>query len=203
MLMEARLTTILEGSVKLFRKYGLRSISMDVIASSLGMSKKTLYQYVQSKEDLIEKVCEFVIEKKPLMEFRGNTTRNAIEVLIEISRLTREETINLNPVVVYDLKKFYPAIYHNVFLRRRDNVCNDIIKNIERGIEDGIYRHIIDIEPLSKLYVKNLMEIEDPDFMKVSPDKTFHIMVDTLIRALVNERGLKLYEQKINPMQFK
>jgi len=201
--METRLINILEGSVKLFRKYGLRSISMDVIAGALGISKKTLYQYVESKEDLISKVCEYVIEKNPAREVSENATLNAIEVLNEISRLTRQETIQLNPVVTYDLKKFYPSIYQNIFLKKRDHICNDIVLNIKRGIKDGYYRQIADIDLLSKLYVKNLMEIEDPEYMKSSSDKTLFIMVDTLIRALVNERGLKLYEQTINTMQLK
>ncbi len=200
--MDNRLQTILQGTIKLFRKYGLRSISMDVVASSMGISKKTLYQYVNSKEDLIQKVCEYVMEKNPIKEVQKNTNLNAIEVLLEISRLTRADTVELNPAVVYDLKKFYPAIYHNIYLKKRDMVCSDINLNIERGIKEGLYREGIEIELLSKLFVKNLMEIEEPEFLEASQEMIFFIMMDTLIRAIVNEKGLEYYERNINLRQF-
>lgn len=202
MKMASRFITIVEGSVKLFRKYGLRSISMDSIASSLGISKKTLYQYVDSKEDLIRKVCQYVIDKNPAREIQENANLNAIEVLLEISRLTRAETVELNPIVVHDLQKFYPNLYNDIYIMKRDMVCNDVTRNVERGIKDGLYREGIEIELLSKLFVKNLMEIEDPEFLNASSDKIFFIMIDTLIRALVNRKGLEYYENNINPRQF-
>lgn len=200
--MESRFISIIEGSQRLFRKYGLRSISMDSVASSLGISKKTLYQYVESKEDLIQKICEHVIEKNPAREIEENANLNAIEVLLEISRLTREETVELNPVVVHDLQKFYPAIYYNIYLKKRDMVCSDVNRNFVRGIKEGLYREGIEIELLSKLFVKNLMEVEDPEFLDASSGKLFFIMMDTLIRAIVNNKGLEYYEHNINLRQF-
>ena len=42
----------------LFMQYGLRSVSMDDIANSLGMSKKTIYQYFADKDELVDAVVE-------------------------------------------------------------------------------------------------------------------------------------------------
>jgi AcrR family transcriptional regulator len=55
--MEAK-ERILEKAHELFMQYGIRSVSMDDIANSLGMSKKTLYQYFVDKDELVEGVVD-------------------------------------------------------------------------------------------------------------------------------------------------
>ena len=43
---------IIEAARKLFNKYGFKKVSMDEIASSAGVTKKTVYTYFSSKEEL-------------------------------------------------------------------------------------------------------------------------------------------------------
>jgi TetR/AcrR family transcriptional regulator, cholesterol catabolism regulator len=43
---------------ELFMRYGVRSVSMDDIASQLGMSKKTIYQYFNEKDELVDAVMD-------------------------------------------------------------------------------------------------------------------------------------------------
>ncbi|MBI3884082.1 MAG: helix-turn-helix transcriptional regulator, partial [Sphingobacteriales bacterium] len=38
----------------LFMQYGLRSVSMDDIATQLGISKKTIYQFYADKDELVD-----------------------------------------------------------------------------------------------------------------------------------------------------
>ena len=59
--MDDKMAQILNATRTLFLKYGIRSISMDDIAKELGMSKKTLYQYVENKNDLVEKLLNHLI----------------------------------------------------------------------------------------------------------------------------------------------
>ena len=42
-------------------QFGIRSVSMDDIATNLGMSKKTIYQYFKDKDELVEAVVDDVI----------------------------------------------------------------------------------------------------------------------------------------------
>jgi len=49
---------ILEHSMEKFKSVGFIKISMDEIASDLKMSKKTIYKYFHSKEELVEKSLE-------------------------------------------------------------------------------------------------------------------------------------------------
>ena len=57
--MNDELVTILKKVRQLYRKYGIQSVTMDDVSHELGISKKTLYQYVQDKDDLVHKVVEW------------------------------------------------------------------------------------------------------------------------------------------------
>lgn len=50
-----RVTHIIQGALQLFMQEGVKRVNMDDAASFLGISKKTLYQYVSNKGDLVEK----------------------------------------------------------------------------------------------------------------------------------------------------
>jgi hypothetical protein len=163
------------------------------------MPKKTLYQYVENKDDLITKALEYVIEKNTFNVVEENDNLNAIDVLLEISRMVRMETIEINPVVVFDLHKYYPSIYHNIFVKKRDMIYADICRNFHRGIKEGLYRTDLDIDMVARLYVKNLMEIHDPEFINAPFSRIFQVMFDNHIRSIVNQKGLKYYEQQIKP----
>ena len=100
---------ILSGSLDRFIEFGIRSLSMDDLARSMKISKKTLYQYVQNKEDLIRKVLSLQAQRNDI-EFRKLMLPdlNAIEALLMASKLVSEQFKSFNPAMVFDLKKYYP-----------------------------------------------------------------------------------------------
>ena len=53
---------IQEKANDLFRRYGIKSITMDEIATQLGVSKKTLYQYFSDKDELVEAIVKNTIK---------------------------------------------------------------------------------------------------------------------------------------------
>ena len=94
--MNSTLDKILDTSLQLFVKYGIRSVSMDDIARNMGMSKKTLYQYIDNKADLVKKgverhltmECEFV-------ETIFKDDKNAIDEMVEIGNFVYQKLIYL------------------------------------------------------------------------------------------------------------
>src|SRR5215216_2673808 len=103
---------ILMKAEELFMQYGIRSVSMDDIANSLGMSKKTLYQYFVDKDELVEGVVDGHI-----MVIQADCTacheeaKDAVhEIFITMERII-EQLSNMNPMVVNDLAKFHFKAY--------------------------------------------------------------------------------------------
>ena len=54
---------IQEKATELFMRFGIRSVSMDDIATQLGMSKKTIYQFFADKDELVDAVMAANIQK--------------------------------------------------------------------------------------------------------------------------------------------
>ena len=83
--MENEFDRILEKVSVLYRKYGIKSVTMDDVAHELGISKKTLYQYVNDKTELVEKVVEFTRHCNFInMQKKRGISGNAIEQLIQV-----------------------------------------------------------------------------------------------------------------------
>src|SRR5665811_2127221 len=110
--MNDELKNILLKVRELYMKYGIKSITMDDVARELGISKKTLYQYVTDKDDLVRKFVDYEIDQKQDEVIRCFNIRfNAIEELFEISFFMNKMMRNQNPATEYDLKKYYPNHY--------------------------------------------------------------------------------------------
>lgn len=199
--MDDKIDLILRTAGTLFRKYGIRSISMDDIAKELGMSKKTLYQYVENKTDLVEKLLNHLISASPACITDDSKNMNAIDVLLQVSVKVSEEIKEMNPAIAFDLEKFYPVIYRNFVQNKREHVYRKIKENLEQGISEGIYRSDVDSDLVAKLYVQKLIDLHNPDFLSsvdFSFEKVFQVMFDNHIRGISNPVGLAYYQNLIN-----
>jgi TetR/AcrR family transcriptional regulator, cholesterol catabolism regulator len=126
---DPKLREILEKTVGLFYEFGIRNLNMDDISRSLGISKKTLYQYVKSKEDLIEKLFYYD-------EMRWDTEMsklkideiNAIEILLQVSIRVFKEMGRFNPKIKFELKKYYEPIFQQFMIRKQNHIFSQISK---------------------------------------------------------------------------
>ena len=103
---------ILQKAEELFLRYGLKSVTMDDLARQLSVSKKTLYQLVANKADLVEQiVLMHIAEEKALMEEVRANSGDAVEEMIQIARYAIQQLRKLSPTLVYDLQKYYKDIW--------------------------------------------------------------------------------------------
>ncbi|MBS4058043.1 MAG: TetR/AcrR family transcriptional regulator [Bacteroidales bacterium] len=204
--MDEKLESILQGAGALFKKYGIRSISMDDIARELGISKKTLYQVVDNKTDLVAYYLKSLVTKSDYSCLIGKTDEmNAIDILLMVSQAVGREIKEMNPVLAFDLQKYYPGIYREFVLSKRDHVYEQISRNFKQGIAEGLYRDDLGVELVSKLYVQKLIELHNPDFLSsvdFSFEKIFQTMFENHIRGIANATGLAYYENQINKLNI-
>lgn len=199
--MNEELKKILEKVSELYIKYGIKSITMDDVASHLSISKKTLYKYVSDKDDLVGKVIDIQIEVlRSEMECKCNTGLNAIEELLIVSKMINYKMKNMNPGTVYDLKKYYPEHYTRLLNARREKMHSNIINNIRKGKEEGLYRNDLDENIIAKLQISRIENIIDSDFFSVeefTSDKFFQEIFVYHIRGIANEKGIDFLENKL------
>lgn len=197
---DPKLKSILEKTVGLFYEFGIRNLNMDDISRSLGISKKTLYQYVKSKEDLIEKLF-YYDEMKWDLEFSKIKLDelNAIEILVKVSSMVFEEMGRLNSKLKFELKKYYEPIFNDFMVRKQNHIFTQMSKNIRKGIGEGLYRSDVNVELVAGLYVKSLVNMHNKDFCMnddITFEELFQVMFENHIRAISTPEGIAYFEKR-------
>lgn len=186
----------------LFMKYGIKSVTMDDIARSLGISKKTLYLHVDNKADLIEKSFRqhLLKEIEDINEIR-KTSIDPIDEMLNIARYVVRLLKQLNPSTVYDLQKYYGDSWKLMESLHQDHIYGIIKENISKGVELGIYRENLNPDIIAKFYVgKSLILVDESIFpvMEYNREKLFIEFMNYHIHGIASLKGLKLLEKHWN-----
>jgi TetR/AcrR family transcriptional regulator, biofilm operon repressor len=151
---------IIAKATDLFLKLGFKSVTMDDIAEEMCISKKTIYKYFCNKEILIGETTEIV--HKAIHQSIDTIVAhnyNAIAENFEIRKMFKEMFKASESSPSYQLKKHYPEIYDKV-MSREINECNAVFKqNIERGIEQGLYRKNVPLETYVGFYYNLIFSV--------------------------------------------
>lgn len=205
--MDDKLIDILERVREQFYRYGVRSVSMDDICRDLGLSKKKLYQFVHSKTELVEKLLELERQNFEVIFSTHNFEGvNAIDILLIVSRNLGDRFRDISPSMTFDLKKYYPEIYHKHVDERIEFIYNKIQINLQKGISQGMYRDDLSIELVARLYIRRLIDLHNPEFFpadKFSFQTLFDVMFDNFIRGIANQNGIDYYEKQKKKLNLK
>jgi len=142
----------------LIMQYGIRSVSMDDIATALGMSKKTIYQYYADKDELVDAVIEDKLEEnKTFCKAQRTSANDPVHEAYLAIEMLQEMLQNMNPAVLYDMEKFHPRSFQK-FQQFKYNFLYEVLTdNIERGIAAGIYREDINVDIVVKARLENML----------------------------------------------
>ncbi|HLN74775.1 MAG: TetR/AcrR family transcriptional regulator [Methylococcaceae bacterium] len=191
---------ILDKTIKLFYEFGIRNLNMDDISRNLGISKKTLYLYVKSKEDLIEKIFLYdQLRWDREMAKIVNKEMNAIEILVQVSLMVFDEMGRFDPKLTFELKKYYEPIFQDFMVRKQNHIFSQISKNITKGISEGLYRADLNVDLVAGLYVRNLVMTHNKDICmsdNITLDQVIETMFENHIRAIATPEGLAYFEKR-------
>ena len=197
---DSRLCEILDGTIDLFYEFGIKNLNMDDISRQLKISKKTLYHYAKSKEDLIEKLFYYEDLKweQKISEIKiGNL--NAIDVLIQVSIVVSEQMGRFDPKLKFEMKKYYETVFHKFMQQKQAHIFEQISTNITKGIAEGLYRDNLNVELVAGLYVRNLVDMHNKDYCfveNITFDQVFEAMFENHIRAISTVEGIEYFEKR-------
>ena len=186
---------ILQIATVLFHQHGIKQVKMDDIANDLRISKRTLYEVYENKEDLLFEVLQQHdnVERQQLLEFDKPGT-NVINIILEIYRVRTAEFITVNPLFFEDLQK-YPNLLTYVRKLHNDKEA-EIVAFIERGKNEGLflenvnYGIVRELTFASEQFVMNNFLFKRYDITELS-----RIMIMLFVRGICTEKGIKLLDQ--------
>lgn len=189
------LLKILEGSEGLFGRYGIKSITMDDVARELGMSKKTLYQYVSDKNDLVEKTLDFQLQRSQhTCELLIEDQKNPIDAMLAIGDFFCQHMKDTNPSLLFDLRKYHPGAWQKLDEYRLETIANQIKNNLVRGIQEDFYRSDIDLNIIPRMYVAMSHSVLEGSFFPRDKFKFENVIQEMLvyhIHGIATQKGIE------------
>ena len=194
---------IIEEGARMFRTYGIRAVTMDMLASQLGISKRTIYEVFSDKEELLKGVLKWMVEKqREVMTSVFNESENTIEAIFRMLDLMMDHFQKMSPAFQMDMKRLHMDLKKNpgelVDLPYFSNNSDILI----RGIREGVFRDDIDVEITNKCLlevarVTNDRNVFPPDYFENKDViRSFYI---NYLRGISTQKGLDLinfYEKK-------
>lgn len=197
---------ILLKAHQLFYSFGIRSVSMDDLAAQLGMSKKTLYQYYTDKEELVDAVFTAVMDenRKQCIQCKQVKSNAVHEVFLSFDMVS-ELLKTINPNVLFDLQKYHVKVFKK-FQDFKDEFLYEVIKeNLNKGIEEGLYRAEIDTDILTRYRLYSILLSFDTAVFPANKTNLIYIeeqLVQHFLYGIATPKGQKLI-QKYNDQRIK
>lgn len=190
---------IIKKATDMFLKLGFKSVTMDDIAGEMCISKKTIYKYFHNKEMLIEEGTEVVHQKiHRIIDEIVAKDFNAIRENFEIRNMFKEMFQSVDHSPAFQLKKHYPEIYRKMMENEIED-CNTIFtQNIEKGIEQGLYRQDTDIASSVMFYYTLIFSINENTLYEREAAALELKALEYHTRAIATEKGIKELENQIS-----
>ena len=155
---------ILEQSFEALTRDGVRSFTVDSLSQNMGMSKKTIYKYFPTKEDLVDKSIGFfhgLIEKK-LNKLMATEPNPAIQ-FVKVMEFIMGHISNVSIERLADLKNRFPQVWKRMEAFRLDR--RDDFYNILFNAQQQVYvRKDVDISIIATLYMNIINSTFQPEF---------------------------------------
>ena len=147
---------------KCFHLYGFRKTSVDEIASGMGISKKTIYKYFSSKDDLIRSVIELVME--PLIVEMDSIIEKKIPVpdaFKALFKVIQKLSSGISRPMLDDIRML-PESWE-LIERKRRKVLEKLSIILTRGKAEGIVREDLDIDLFIKILINTVDTFASPN----------------------------------------
>lgn len=190
---------IIEEAGKLFVQHGTKSVTMDAIAQSLGISKRTIYENFKDKDALLSNFLSesILTHKKSAIEIMNNS-KNVIEALFSFGEYNSNVYKQINPCFFSDIKKYHPDIFTKVMSDGEIHNYEVTFTMLKRGVNEGIFIKEIDLK-IVNLFIHHTME-----FFQLMEEKKFnHNQIWASVhlpylRGICTEKGRELINLFLN-----
>ena len=189
---------IIQAAAELFMRNGIRSVSMDDIASHLAMSKKTLYKWFENKDQIVLTSIQQHIAQEESCSQQMPPADNVLEEMFNFMQWHRQMLTNLHPSIFYDLQKYHPQAWSLFTEHKNTFILQKVADHLRRGIAEGVFRADLDVEVLCRL---RIAEIEVCFDNQVFPHRQFELVhlhtvcLEHFLLGIASLKGHRLINQ--------
>lgn len=192
---------IIEHTEEKFFRDGFYKTTMDEIASELRMSKKTIYKFFPSKDELIKAIAKFFMNRmKSKIVPALQSDKNAIEKLGDLINILAKASDKISAARMEELKRHYPSIWNEIDNFRTEMMFGNITKVIDQGKTEGLFLDY-PTNIIMNVLVASVRSIVNPDFImnnNYSIIEAARYAFRIVISGILTDKGKKEFNKSFN-----
>ena len=195
---------IVETAHRLFIERGIKDVKMDDIAAELSISKRTIYELFNDKEQLLHEVLKF--QNKRMYESGKEIIRNSshvLEIILKLYNLHFKLLKRVNSKFFSELNK-YPEICKEMQDKEKRNT-KKFCAWMEMGRQQGLFREDADFNILTFILKRDLttiievkMQTGHTELSDYTPDELGRKLILFYLRGISTPRGQQIIEEYLN-----
>lgn len=195
---KSRINQILEEGFDSVSQTGVRAFTVEALAKSLAMSKKTIYKFFPTKEKLIRSIIHFVFNHinsvfEKVMTEEPNPAVQFIKIMETISKFAGRTPVHR----LAELKSLYPEIWKEVesFRLSHQDEFFTILKNAQ---DQGLARDDINMKSVAIVYINIINSTFQPEFFlrnDLAIRETIRGFVQVVARGIFTPKGLEAIQK--------
>lgn len=197
--MHSKKKLILETVRNIALAEGIETVTIERICQDANILRADFDGYFHSTAELVSQVLAYERDNfAGIFERHNFENVNAIEILLTVSKEMADKFQDINPFVTISLKNRWPAEYQHHFDERTGFIFGKIKINLQKGIDQGLYRPDLSIELIARLYISRLIDLHNTELFppeKFNFNTLFEVMFDNFIRGIATSKGLSYYEE--------
>ncbi len=195
---------ITKRAQKLFFNQGYRKVTVDDIASSLAISKKTIYKYFSGKREILEATFEDYKENisRDINEILDKTDLSFPEKLKKVLSSIGMHLGGMNALLFTDIQQYVPELWGKIHLYKYEAAFVRFNKLIEEGWKSGHIKSDINKGVVVALYASAIENLLDPSFIKNLPPELIREIPEYPIDVFDNTIKI-IYEGILTPETIK
>lgn len=189
---------ILEESSETILKYGVRSFTIDAFSRALGISKKTIYKFFPTKEDLLIKSAEYFTGRMgDRIEKIIQSEINPAIQFVNVMQLILDQSSKVSAERIADVKTQYPKVWKKIEdfrLARRD----DFYTILSKAQKEGYVRKDVEVNKVATMYMELVNSTFQPEFYlknNFAPDEAIRLFLKIITSGLFTESGMEIINQ--------
>lgn len=186
---------IMELARDRFFKAGFNKVTLDELSGELGISKKTMYKFFPSKEELVKTVLWMMLRKvekdvRRITEEDRPFVHRLADLILYISRMVGRFSKSFQQ----DMKRFAPTIWSEVETFRREHIISKVVAMIKQAKQENVFRNDINDEVIVMMLTSCIQNIVTPEILaehSFSPKEAMHTIFHIIFEGSLTEEARK------------
>lgn len=192
-------TRIIHHAEEKFLQHGFNKVTLDEMSSDLGISKKTMYKFFTSKEELLRTMMRLLMKKverdmKVIFEAEQPTVQKLGNLMMYIGKFAGRFS---KPFQI-DIQRFTPTLWNEVDKFRNETILVRVGKMIQEAKQEGIFRDDVNEQVVMMMFINSVQSIVNPEVLSrnsFSPREALYTIFHVIFEGSLTEEARKEFRK--------